>query len=50
MRDGGRPSAFDLQGQIANHLEQHWLKTVVVSVKEKAQHYVSGMNQEGEHP
>jgi hypothetical protein len=28
----------------------NWLKTVVVSVKEKAQLHVSGMDQEGEHP
>ncbi len=50
VRDEGRPFAVGLQGRAANHLERHWLKTVVVSVKEKAQHYASGMNQEGEHP
>ena len=36
MGDGGRSSAIGLQGQIANHLERHRLKTIVVSVKEKA--------------
>ena len=35
--DGGfRPSEVCLQGPISNHPERHWLKTVVVSVREKA--------------
>ena len=37
MEDGGRPSEIGLQGRVSNHLERHWLKTVVVNVKEKAQ-------------
>jgi hypothetical protein len=36
MRDGGRPSEYGLQEQFSNHLERRWLKTVVVSVEEKA--------------
>jgi len=35
--DGGfRPSEVGLQGLASNHPERHWLKTVVVSVREKA--------------
>jgi hypothetical protein len=37
MRDGGRPSEIVLQGQISNPFVRRWLKTVVVSDKEKAQ-------------
>jgi hypothetical protein len=31
-----RTSGVALRGEASNHLELHWLKTVVVSVKEKA--------------
>jgi hypothetical protein len=36
MKDGGRPSEYDLQEWFSNHLERRWLRTVVVSVKETA--------------
>ncbi len=37
MRDGGYwPSSVGLRGQALNHPELRWLKTVVVSVREKA--------------
>ena len=36
-RDGGDwPSSVGLRGQALNHPELRWLKTVVVSVREKA--------------
>jgi hypothetical protein len=36
VRDGGRPSAIDLQELIANHCKRRWTKARVVSVTEKA--------------
>lgn len=36
VRDGGRPSGVGLRGQASNHPVLHWLKTVVVSDREKA--------------
>ena len=37
MRDGGLwPSEVCLQGPASNRPERHWLKTVVVSVREKS--------------
>ena len=36
MRDGGRPSDVVLRGQASNHPVLRWLKTVVVSDREKA--------------
>jgi hypothetical protein len=36
MKDEGRPLGAGLQEQASNHLELHWLRTIVVSVKEKA--------------
>jgi len=35
-RDGSWPSGAGLRGQASNHPELRWLKTVVVSVREKA--------------
>ena len=35
-RDGGRPSGVGLRGQAPNHPVLRWLKTVVVSDREKA--------------
>jgi hypothetical protein len=45
-RDEGRPLGAGLQEQASNHLKLHWLKPIVVSVKEKArQKTVSGEDQ-----
>jgi hypothetical protein len=35
-RDGGSASGIGMQVQISNHLRLLWLKTMVVSVEEKA--------------
>jgi hypothetical protein len=35
-RDEGRSLGAGLQEQASNHLELHWLRAIVVSVKEKA--------------
>ena len=36
MKDEGRLLGAGLQEQASNHLELHWLRAIVVSVKEKA--------------
>ncbi len=49
MKDESRSLGAGLQEQASNHLKLHWLRAVVVSVKEKArQKIVSGVSQEGE--
>jgi hypothetical protein len=40
------PSGVGLRGQAPNHPELRWLKTVVVSVRERARLDVSGGDQE----
>ena len=46
MKDEGRPLGAGLQEQASNHLKLHWLRVIVVSVKEKArQKTVSGVSQ-----
>jgi len=35
MKDEGRPLGAGLQEQALNHLKLHWLRVIVVSVKEK---------------
>ncbi len=46
MKDEGRPLGAGLQEQASNYLKLHWLRVIVVSVKEKArQRTVSGMSQ-----
>jgi hypothetical protein len=42
------PSGVALRGEASNHLKLRWLKTVVVSVEEKARVSVSGGDREGE--
>jgi hypothetical protein len=42
------PFGVALRGEASNHLELRWLKTVVVSVEEKAHVDASGGDQEGE--
>jgi hypothetical protein len=42
------PFGVARRGEASNHLELRWLKTVVVSVEEKASVEVSGGDQEGE--
>ena len=38
MKDEGRPLGAGLQEQASNRLKLHWLRAIVVSVKEKAGH------------
>jgi len=46
MKDEGRPLGAGLQEQALNHLKLHWLRVIVVSVREKArQKTVSGVSQ-----
>ena len=40
------PSGVVLWGEASNHLELRWLKTVVVSVEEKAAYELSGVEPE----
>jgi hypothetical protein len=42
------PSGVALRGEASSHLKLRWLKTVVVSVEEKAQVTGSGGDQEDE--
>ncbi len=44
-KDEGRPLETGLQEQASNHLKLHWLRVIVVSVKEKASLKGSGRNQ-----
>ncbi len=46
MKDESRSLGAGLQEQASNHLKLHWLRVIVVSVKEKAwQKTVSGVSQ-----
>ena len=46
IKDEGRPLGAGLQEQASNRLKLHWLRVIVVSVKEKArQKTVSGVSQ-----
>ena len=49
MKDESRSLGVGLQEQASNHLKLHWLRAIVVSVKEKALHrIVSGEDQRDE--